>query len=70
MNTMTMTVRALARAAYVALLLAAAVPVHAQIFAQPDREPRVDLRFDRYYDYDDLTAALTRAIALTIERVR
>jgi hypothetical protein len=30
----------------------------AQMFAQPDREPRVPLRFDRYYDYADMTAAL------------
>jgi hypothetical protein len=30
------------------------------MFAQPDREPRVDLRFDRYYDHADITEALQR----------
>lgn len=30
------------------------------MFAFPDREPRVDLRFDRYYDHEDLTDALER----------
>lgn len=58
MNMMTMSGRALARAASAALLMAAAVPAQAQIFAQPDRDPRVNLRFDRYYDYDDMTSAL------------
>ena len=58
MNMMTMSGRALARAASAALLMAAAAPAQAQIFAQPDRDPRVNLRFDRYYDYDDMTAAL------------
>lgn len=58
MNMMMMTRRALARVAVAALLVAAAAPSHAQIFAQPDRDPRVNLRFDRYYDYDDMTAAL------------
>ncbi|HSJ33371.1 MAG TPA: M14 family metallopeptidase [Longimicrobiales bacterium] len=58
MNMMMMTGRALARVAVAALLVAVAAPSHAQIFAQPDRDPRVNLRFDRYYDYDDMTAAL------------
>jgi hypothetical protein len=30
------------------------------MFAFPDREPRVGLRFDRYYDHDDLRDALER----------
>lgn len=58
MNMMMMTRRALTRVGVAALLVAAAAPSHAQIFAQPDRDPRVNLRFDRYYDYDDMTAAL------------
>jgi hypothetical protein len=46
-----------------ALLLAAATlvsaePSQAQMFAQPDREPRVNLRWDRYYDYAALTDAV------------
>ena len=50
--------RALRCLAVAAVLMIHAVPSHAQIFAQPDRDPRVNLRFDRYYAYDDLTAAL------------
>lgn len=33
---------------------------HAQMFAQPDRDPRVNLRFDRYYDYAAITDAIQR----------
>lgn len=32
----------------------------AQMFAQPDREPTVNLRFDRYYDHAAVTDALQR----------
>jgi hypothetical protein len=31
---------------------------HAQMFAHPDRDPRVNLRWDRYYDYAALTDAV------------
>ena len=41
-----------------ALVAGTAAQSQAQIFAQPDREPRVNLRFDRYYDYDAMTNAL------------
>src|SRR5690606_34798276 len=51
-----MRVRTIAIAA--ALVAGTAAPSQAQIFAQPDREPRVNLRFDRYYDYDAMTNAL------------
>ncbi|HSJ23326.1 MAG TPA: M14 family metallopeptidase [Longimicrobiales bacterium] len=37
---------------------ASATTSHAQMFAQPDRDPRVNLRFDRYYDYAAMTDAL------------
>jgi hypothetical protein len=33
-------------------------PAAAQMFAQPDREPRVGLRWDRYYNHADLTDAV------------
>jgi hypothetical protein len=56
---MTITIRRImARAVMAAVLLAMATTAHAQIFAQPDREPRVNLRFDRYYDYAAMTDAL------------
>ncbi|MEX2467403.1 MAG: M14 family metallopeptidase [Gemmatimonadota bacterium] len=47
------------------MLAGTAEPVVAQtggsgMFAVPDRQPRVDLRFDRYYDHADLTDALER----------
>lgn len=48
----------LRRFALAGALLAPAAPGGAQMFAQPDRDPRVNLRFDRYYAFDDLTAAL------------
>ncbi len=48
-----------------AMLVGAIHPAAAQtggsgMFAIPDRQPRVDLRFDRYYDHADLTVALER----------
>jgi hypothetical protein len=48
-----------------AMLTGAVHPATAQtggsgMFAIPDRQPRVDLRFDRYYDHADLTDALER----------
>ncbi len=51
-----------------ALLLAAvlppgAAPVAAQSFQIPDRDPRVNLRFDRYHDYDAVGEALDALIA-------
>jgi len=39
---------------------ASAMTSHAQMFAQPDRDPRVNLRWDRYYDYAAMTDALQR----------
>jgi hypothetical protein len=39
---------------------ASATTSHAQMFAQPDRDPRVNLRWDRYYDYAAMTDALQR----------
>jgi len=43
-----------------ALLVTGATPstVHGQFFSQPDRDPNVNLRWDRYYDYDQMTEAL------------
>jgi hypothetical protein len=55
---MNMTRRRLAGLAAAVALALHAAPLQAQIFAQPDRDPRVNLRFDRYYAYDDLTSAL------------
>jgi hypothetical protein len=55
---MTTFFRAMCFAAALAAHGWAASPAHAQMFAQPDRDPRVNLRFDRYYDYDDMTRAL------------
>lgn len=53
------TVRRLTLAAALSIAAAAiAPPATAQIFAQPDRNPRVNLRFDRYYDYAALTDAV------------
>jgi hypothetical protein len=40
------------------LILAWAAPLAAQPFTQPDRDPNVNLRWDRYYDYDQTTEAL------------
>jgi hypothetical protein len=52
-------VRSLTAAAVALAAAAAAAPVaHAQMFAQPDRDPRVNLRWDRYYDYAALTDAV------------
>jgi hypothetical protein len=48
-----------ATVAFVALC-ASAAPSHAQMFARPDREPRVNLRWDRYYNYADMTEAIQR----------
>jgi hypothetical protein len=47
-------------AAALAAVAATAGPAtaHAQMFAQPDRDPRVNLRFDRYYDYAAMTDAI------------
>ncbi|MBR9989162.1 MAG: peptidase M14 [Gemmatimonadetes bacterium] len=59
MNPMKMTLRAFTGFAIAILLLSStAGEAHAQIFAQPDRDPRVNLRFDRYYDYEAMTDAL------------
>jgi hypothetical protein len=54
------TTRRVLTASAVAVVLAAsaATSLDAQIFAQPDRDPRVNLRFDRYYDYAAMTNAL------------
>lgn len=51
---------ALSAAAFAAVALSAPAATSAQMFAQPDREPTVDLRFDRYYDHAALTDALQR----------
>ncbi len=40
------------------LILSSTAPLAAQPFTQPDRDPEVNLRWDRYYDYDQLTEAL------------
>jgi hypothetical protein len=42
------------------LVFSAATPTvaHGQFFSQPDGEPNVNLRWDRYYDYDQMTEAL------------
>jgi hypothetical protein len=55
--------RGLLRAGLVAALgawmLSAGAPgAAAQPFSQPDRDPNVNLRWDRYYDYDQMTEAL------------
>jgi hypothetical protein len=50
--------RAVLLVATAALVAGAAAPASAQMFAQPDRNPRVNLRFDRYYDYAALTDAI------------
>jgi hypothetical protein len=42
------------------VLGASASASHAQMFARPDRDPRVNLRWDRYYDYGDMTDAIQR----------
>jgi hypothetical protein len=51
-----------------------AAPAEAQFFSQPDREPNVNLRWDRYYDYYQMTEALERLVAayprfLTMESI-
>lgn len=53
----------LGRAAFCCGMLAlvaivAAPAANAQMFAHPDREPQVNLRFDRYHNFADITAAL------------
>ncbi len=53
---------------------ATATPAEAQFFSQPDREPNVNLRWDRYYDYYQMTEALERLVAaypkfLTMESI-
>ncbi len=51
--------RALICTAVVAIILfTGAHPATAQPFSVPDREPNVNLRWDRYYDYDQMTEAL------------
>ncbi|CAN5610871.1 M14 family metallopeptidase [soil metagenome] len=52
----------IAAAAALLTIAASAAPTtsHAQMFAQPDRDPRVNLRFDRYYDYAAITDAIQR----------
>jgi hypothetical protein len=42
------------------VLLGSTSTAGAQMFAQPDREPTVNLRFDRYYDHAGVTDALQR----------
>lgn len=54
--------------------LAVAPPAEAQPFSVPDRDPEVNLRWDRYYDYGDVTAALERLVEaypdfLTLESI-
>ena len=44
------------------LLMAFAAPLAAQPFTQPDRDPNVNLRWDRYYDYDQVTDALEQLV--------
>lgn len=53
------TTRTLLAAAAAALAIAL-IPASssAQMFAQPDRDPRVNLRWDRYYNFEDLTRAI------------
>jgi len=46
----------------VLLLMAFAAPLAAQPFTQPDRDPNVNLRWDRYYDYYQMTEALERLV--------
>ena len=46
----------------VLLLMAFAAPLAAQPFTQPDRDPNVNLRWDRYYDYDQVTDALEQLV--------
>lgn len=57
-----MTKMKIAAAAALLTIAASVVPTtsHAQMFAQPDRDPRVNLRFDRYYDYNAITDAIQR----------
>jgi len=55
-------------------MAAVATPAHAQPFSQPDRDPVVNLRWDRYYDYNQMTAALRTLVAayprfLTMESI-
>jgi hypothetical protein len=58
---MNRTIRGVVMATSAVLALgASAATSHAQMFAQPDREPRVNLRWDRYYDYAAMTDALQR----------
>ena len=41
-----------------ALALAAAPSLEAQPFSVPDRDPKVNIRWDRYYDYEETTEVL------------
>jgi hypothetical protein len=52
--------RWLATTLVAAAVMLPATTSHAQMFAQPDREPRVNLRWDRYYDYAALTDAVQK----------
>ncbi len=56
-----MTVTALT--ALLAGLVATAPPVRAQSFGVPVSDPRVELRFDRYHDYDAVGEALDQLLA-------
>ena len=56
------------------ILGALAAPVAAQPFSQPDREPQVNIRWDRYHSYDEMTEILERMVAtwpqfLTLESI-
>lgn len=58
---MTTNISRLVRTALVALgAVILATPASAQMFAKPDREPKVNLRFDRYYDHAGITDAVQR----------
>ncbi len=46
------------RAAIAALIAAASLTLSPTALAQGDYESKVDLRFDRYYDYEEMTQAL------------
>ncbi len=56
---MTSTFRtALLSAAFALFAFIGVAPLQAQPFSVPDRDPNVNLRWDRYYDYDQMTEAL------------
>jgi len=55
-------------------LLVMAAPAAAQPFSQPDRDPVVNLRWDRYYNYDQTVQALRQLVQtypkfLTLESI-